>query len=114
MSLSIHTRPQGKVEIIDLSGRLTLGDATAALRAEVGKVLDRKSNILVNLAGVSYIDSAGLGQLVEGYSKATAEGRTMKLLNPHKRVDSLLHITKLNTTFETFEDEATAVASFGQ
>ena len=91
LSLSIHTRPQGKVEIIDLSGRLTLGDATAALRLEVRKVLDRKSDILVNLAVVSYIDSAGLGQLVEGYSKATAEGRTMKLLNPHKRVDSLLH-----------------------
>lgn len=112
MSLNIHRRPHGKVEIIDISGKLTLGDGTVGLREAVLKTIAGGSDALLNLSGVSYIDSAGMGQLVDCYSQAMAAGLKVKLLNPHKRVDSLLHITKLNSTFEIFADETTALASF--
>jgi anti-sigma B factor antagonist len=113
MTLTISSRRSGGVEILDVAGRLTLGDGTGALRDAVRKALERGADLLLNLSGVAYIDSAGLGELVGGYASAVARGRQVKLLRPHKRVDSLLQMTKLYATFEIFEDEAAAVASFG-
>jgi len=113
MSLTITSRKSNEIEILVLSGRLTLGDdGTGALRETARKALDRGADILVDLSGVDYIDSAGLGELVSAYASAAARGRHVKLMRPLKRVDSLLHITKMYSTFEIFEDEAAAIASF--
>jgi anti-sigma B factor antagonist len=112
MSFNISNRRSGEVEILILSGRLVLGDGTGVLREAVHKVLERGSDILVDLSGVDYIDSAGLGELVSSFASATSRGRQLKLLRPLKRVDSLLHITKMYSTFEIFEDEAAAINSF--
>ena len=118
MSLTISSRKSNELEILVLSGRLTLGDGTRALRETARKALDRGADILVDLSGVDYIDSAGLGELVSAYASAAARGRHVKLLRPIKRVDSpggrrkLLHITKMYSAFEIFEDEAKAIATF--
>ena len=112
MSLTITSRKSNEIEILVLSGRLTLGEGTGALRETARKALDSGADILVDLSGVDYIDSAGLGELVSAYASAAARGRHVKLLRPLKRVDSLLHITKMYSTFEIFEDEASAIASF--
>ena len=113
MALTISNRRSGGVEILDVAGRLTLGDGTGALRDATRKAMERGADLLLNLSGVAYIDSAGLGELVGSYASAVSRGRRMKLLRPQKRVDSLLQMTKLYATFEIFEDEAAAVASFG-
>jgi anti-sigma B factor antagonist len=112
MSLTISSRKSGGVEIIGLSGRLTLGDGTAGVREATRRALEGGSNILIDLSSVDYIDSAGLGELVSAYASATSKGKSVKLLRPMKRVDSLLHVTKMYSTFEVFEDEAAALASF--
>jgi anti-sigma B factor antagonist len=112
MQLTISNRKSGEVEIMILAGRLTLGDGTAAFRESARKALDSGSDILVDLSEVNYIDSAGLGELVSAYASATTRGRKVKLLRPLNRVSALLHVTKLYSTFETFEDEAAAIASF--
>jgi anti-sigma B factor antagonist len=109
---TINNRKSGEVEILILSGRLTLGDGTSTLRDSARQALDSGADLLLDLSGVDYIDSAGLGELVSAFASATSRGRQMKLLRPLKRVDSLLHITKMYSTFEIFEDEATALASF--
>ena len=112
MSLTIGRRRSGGVEILDIGGRLTLGDGTGMLREAVKKTADADLDVLLNLAGVVYVDSAGLGELVGSFASASAKGRRMKLLNPPKRVDSLLQITKLYSTFECFSDERQAIESF--
>jgi anti-sigma B factor antagonist len=113
MSLTISQRNTSQVEILTLSGRLTLGEASSALRSAVRAAIDRDRHLLVDLSAVSYIDSSGLGELVAGFASVSSRGRVMKLLKPHQRVDSMLQITKLYTTFEIFEDEPSALASFG-
>jgi anti-sigma B factor antagonist len=113
MSLTIHQRTSDNVEILKLTGRLTLGEGGSALRGKVREAVERAGDLLVDLSGVTYIDSAGLGELVAGYAAMTASGRRMKLLRPHRRVDSMLQMTKLYTTFEVFEDEHAALASYG-
>jgi anti-sigma B factor antagonist len=112
MSFTIQHRKAGSVEILQASGRLVLGDGTSGLRAAVRTVIDNKADLLVDLSGVSYMDSAGLGELVASYASMTSRDREMKLLRPTDKVSSLLHITKLYSTFEVFEDEATALKSF--
>jgi anti-sigma B factor antagonist len=112
MELNISNRKSGEVEILTLSGRLTLGDGTSAFRESARKALDHGSDVLVDLSDVNYVDSAGLGELVSAYTSATNRGRKVKLLRPLSRVSTLLHVTKLYSTFETFEDEAEAIASF--
>lgn len=114
MSLTIHSgtsrsTPLGEVTLLTLAGKLTLGEGCSALRDAIRKT---SHHVLVDLSGVGYIDSAGLGELVAGFNQVTADGRALKLLRPGKRVDSMLHITKLYSTFEVFEDEASALASF--
>jgi anti-sigma B factor antagonist len=113
MSLKINIRETPNAAILDMSGRVTLGDALGDFRDSIREALagDRK-NILLNLAEVSYIDSSGLGQLIGSYATITDRGGQMKLLNLQKKVTDLMQITKLLTIFETFDNEAKALASF--
>ncbi len=113
-TLTINTRVRESVTILDLEGRLVLGEASAAFRERVRSLLaDDNKQILVNLATVSYIDSSGVGELVSGYATANRNAGTLKLLNLTRSVEDLLQLTKLLTVFEVFEDEDAAVASFG-
>jgi anti-sigma B factor antagonist len=113
MSLKISIRETEHAAILDLSGRVTLGEGLGDLRDSIREALsgDHK-NILLNLANVSYIDSSGLGQLIGSYATITDRGGQMKLLNLQKKVVDLLQITKLLTVFETYTDETAALASF--
>lgn len=114
MSLNISTRHEQGVTIIDLNGRVTLGEATGLLRDTVKAAIARgDKNIILNLAQVSYIDSAGLGELVGASTTVTNSGGTLKLLNLQKKIKDLMQITKLHTIFECLEDEQAAIRSFG-
>ena len=115
MSLKINIRETADAAILDMSGRLTLGEALAELRDSIREALagDQK-NILLNLAEVSYIDSSGLGQLIGSYATVTSRGGQMKLLNLQKRVNDLMQITKLVTVFETYTNEGVALRSFAK
>jgi len=114
MSLTVGMREVDGVTLIDLSGRITLGDASSGkLRETVREVLAGGSKkILLNLGEVSYIDSSGLGELVSTFTSASNQGAKVKLLNVQKKVQDLLQITKLYTVFDTFDNEADAVMSF--
>lgn len=99
--------------IVDTSGKLTLGEGTSALRDQMRDLMARgSSRVLLNMAGVTHMDSSGLAELVAAYTAVTAAGGEMKLLNLASRAHDLLQIAKLYTVFETFEDEASAIASF--
>jgi anti-sigma B factor antagonist len=99
--------------IVDLSGRITLGEASGKLRDTVRDLLAKgNKKILLNLGDVTYIDSSGLGELVSSYTTAANQGAKVKLLNVQKKVDDLLQITKLYTVFDSFTDESKAVASY--
>ena len=113
MSLNINIRETAEAVILDLSGRITLGEPLAELRDSIREALagDRKS-ILLNLADVSYIDSSGLGQLISSYATTTSRGGQMKLLKLQKRVNDLMQVTKLLTVFETYTSEEAALRSF--
>lgn len=113
MSLKINIREPGEAVILDLSGRITLGESLANLRETIRELVagDQK-NILLNLAEVGHIDSSGLGQLVGSYATVTNSGGRMKLLNLQKRVQDLMQVTKLLTVFETYSSEAAALRSF--
>ena len=113
MSLKINIRPKQGVSILDLSGRITLGEASGSLRDTIRELANQGNvNILFNLAEVSYIDSSGLGELVGAFATVTNRGGRMKLLNLQKKVHELLQITKLYTVFESYSDEAEALRSF--
>lgn len=113
MSMKLITHEKGDVTVVETSGRLTLGEGTDALREKTRELVQGGSRqILMNMAGVTYIDSSGVGELVGAYTTATAAGGEMKLLNLARRVHDLLKITKLCTVFETFDDEASALGSF--
>jgi len=104
----------GDVAVIDVSGRITLGEGSSNLRDGIRELLAKgQRKILLNLGDVSYIDSSGIGELVSGYTSVANQGGQLKLLNLTKRVRDLLQITKLYTVFDVYEDEATAVRSFG-
>jgi anti-sigma B factor antagonist len=113
MSVKLNTRQVGDVTVIDVSGRITLGEGSSVVRDAV-RDLTTKGNkkVLLNLGDVSYIDSSGIGELVAGYTSLANAGGTLKLLGLTKRVQDLLQITKLYTVFEVHEDEAHAVRSF--
>lgn len=113
MSLNINVRQSGEVTILDLDGRITLGEATAMMREEIRQLVTQgNTKILLNLANVSYIDSSGLGDLVGSFATVTNKGGRLKLLNLQKKVHDLLQITKLLTVFEVFTNEAAALRSF--
>jgi anti-sigma B factor antagonist len=113
MSCKADVRRAGNVAIIDLSGRVTLGEGCALVRSTIRDLVQEgQINLLLNLAEVTYMDSAGLGELVGSYASITNKGGKIKLLNAQGRVAEVLNVTKLYTVFETFTDEATALRSF--
>ncbi|HUO31547.1 MAG TPA: STAS domain-containing protein [Bryobacteraceae bacterium] len=115
MSLKINVRESGNVVILDLDGRITIGEEATSLRDTIKEMLDGgHRHILLNLADVSYIDSTGLGQFVGSFATVTSRGGELKLLNLQKRLQELMQITKLITVFETFTSETAAVHSFPQ
>jgi anti-sigma B factor antagonist len=111
--MQIEERVVGDVTILDLKGKITLGEGDEALKDKINSlVLQNKKRILLNLADVPYIDSAGLGEVVRTYTTVSRQGGQLKLVNLTKRITDLLSITKLLTVFETFESEAEALKTF--
>jgi anti-sigma B factor antagonist len=111
--LDVSERQAGDVTILDLSGEVRIGDSSVALRDSIRKLAGSgKKKLLLNLAGVKYIDSTGIGELIASYTTVTREGGQLKLLNLTDRIQNLLVITKLLTVFDSFEDEAEALKSF--
>jgi anti-sigma B factor antagonist len=114
MDLKMNAREVKGIMIIDLGGRLVMGEACAAIRDEIRDQMGHGFNkIILNLADVSYIDSAGLGELTAAYTSSKNRGGELKLMNLTKRVHDLMQITKLYTVFDVYDDEKTAVGSFG-
>ncbi len=114
MAFTAKTRKVGNITIVDLDGRITLGESTGLLREELRSLLAAgERNIVLNMQKVSYVDSAGLGELVGAYTTATNQGGAVKLLNLQGKMKDLMQITKLHTIFTTFDDEKSAVESFG-
>jgi anti-sigma B factor antagonist len=106
-------REVGSVTIIDLSGRIALGEGSALLRKTIRDLVeDGQTRILLNLGDVNYIDSSGIGELVSGFTAVRNRDGELKLLNLTKKVHDLLQITKLFTVFDVFTDEPTAVRSY--
>ena len=113
MSVKLTTRQVGDVTVIDVAGRITLGEGSSVLRDALRDMVSKnQKKILLNLGEVSYIDSSGIGELVSGFTTVTNSGGALKLLNLNKRVKDLLQITKLYTVFDVHEDEAGAIRSF--
>lgn len=113
MSLHATHRDAAEVTVVDLSGRIILGDGSALLRKTIRGLLDDgRRKILLNLADVDYIDSSGIGELVSAFMAVKNQGGELKLLHLTKKVRDLLQITKLYTVFDVFTDEGTAVRSF--
>lgn len=113
MSVKLNTRQVGDVSVVDVAGRITLGEGSSALRDSMRDMVSKgQKKILLNLGEVSYIDSSGIGELVSGFTTVTNSGGQLKLLNLNKRVKDLLQITKLYTVFDVHEDEAGAIRSF--
>jgi anti-sigma B factor antagonist len=111
--MQIAERESGAVTVLDLSGRITMGEDGNLLKDKLQSLLHQgKKNILFNLAQVSYVDSAGLGAIVSAYTTVTREGGSLKLANVTKKLQDLLSITKLLTVFETFDSEDEAVRSY--
>jgi anti-sigma B factor antagonist len=111
--MQIAERESGAVTVLDLSGRITMGEDGNLLKDKLQSLLHQgKKNILFNLEQVSYVDSAGLGAIVSAYTTVTREGGSLKLANVTKKLQDLLSITKLLTVFETFDSEGEAVRSY--
>jgi anti-sigma B factor antagonist len=106
-------RQVDSVSVIDVSGRITLGEGCTELRELIRDQLSKgNKNILLNLADVTYIDSSGIGELVSAYTGVSKQGGSLKLLSLTKKVHDLLQITKLYTVFDVHDDEAKAIGSF--
>jgi anti-sigma B factor antagonist len=113
MALTATVRKVGDVSVVDLNGKITLGENTGLLRNEVRSLLSQGArNLVFNMAHVGYIDSSGLGELVGAYTTAANQGGSLKLLNLQSKATDLMQLAKLYTVFAVFEDERTAVASF--
>ena len=113
MSAKLSPRQVGDVVVIDVSGRITLGEGSSSLREGIRELMAQGNRkILLNLGEVSYIDSSGIGELVSAFTSVANQGGQLKLLNLTKRVKDLLQITKLYTVFDIYDNEASAVASF--
>ena len=113
VNAKLTSRQVGEVTVIDLSGRITLGEGSSMLRDELRNLIGtNRRKILINLAEVSYIDTSGIGQLVAGFTSVSNQGGHLKLLNLSKKVKDVLQITKICTIFETFEDEKQAIVTF--
>jgi len=115
MDMTTSTRQTGDVMIVDISGRISLGEESAALRELILNLVNKGDRrILVNLAGVNYIDSSWLGALVSAFTSVRKQNGELKLVNLTEKVDNLMQITKLYTVFDIADNEATAMKSFDQ
>jgi anti-sigma B factor antagonist len=115
MKITTSTRQVGDVTIVDIRGRIELGEESASVRDMVLQLLNNgHKKILLNLGAVDYIDSMGLGSLVAAFARVRKQGGEMKLLNLTNKVTDLMQVTKLYTVFDIMNDEAVAVKSFGQ
>jgi len=113
VSMKVSTRQVDSVTVMDLSGRITLGEGSVVLRDAVRELLSKgNKKILANLADVNYIDSSGIGELVSAFTTVKNQGGELKLLNLTKKVHDLLQITKLYTVFDVKDNEAAAIKSF--
>ena len=113
MALHATYRDAGRVTVVDISGRITLGEGSALLRKTIRDLLEEeRSQLLLNLGDVDYIDSSGIGELVSAFTAVKSRGGEMKLLHRTKKVRDLLQITKLYMVFDVHTDEAAAVLSF--
>ena len=113
MSMKASTRQIDGVTVVDLSGRITLGEGSVVLRDAVRELLSKgNKKILVNLADVNYIDSSGIGELVSAFTTVRNQGGELKLLNLTKKVHDLLQITKLYTVFDVHDNEVAAIESY--
>jgi anti-sigma B factor antagonist len=111
--LDIKERQAGDVTVLDMSGKITIGDGSVALRSAVRRLLEEgKKKILLNLAGVGYIDSSGIGELVSSYTAIEKDEGQLKLLKLTQKLRDLLAITKLLTVFDVYESESEALNSF--
>ena len=113
MALTIASREVDGVTVLDLSGRITLGEGSVQIRDAIRDLISKgQKGILLNLGDVNYIDSSGLGELVSAFTTAKNQGADLKLLHLTKKVHDLLQLTKLYTVFDVKDDEASAIASF--
>jgi anti-sigma B factor antagonist len=113
MAFHLSTREVGQVTIVDITGPIVLGDEIGTLRDAIHKLIAAdKKKIILNLAGVNYIDSSGVGELVGGFTTVRNAGGELKLLHLTKKVQDILHVTKLYTVFDIKDDEFTAIKSF--
>ncbi|HEX7829163.1 MAG TPA: STAS domain-containing protein [Thermoanaerobaculia bacterium] len=107
------TRTVENVEIISLQGKITIGSGDTQLREVIANAINSgKTNILLDMSGVTTIDSSGIGELVGSYTTVTNRGGKLKLLHLPAKLNELLHVTQLITVFEVYENEQEAVASF--
>jgi anti-sigma B factor antagonist len=113
VSIKLNSRQVGDVTVVDLAGRITLGEGSSTMRDALRDLLAKgHKKILLNLGEVSFIDSSGIGEVVSAFTTVTNQGGQLKLLGLNKRVKDLLQITKLYTVFEVKDDESEAVRSF--
>ena len=111
--LVVKERQAGDVTILDMSGSIRIGEGSVAMRDAVRRLLsDGKKKVLLNLGGVNYMDSSGVGELIANYTSVSRDGGQLKLLNLTDKIQNLLVITKLLTVFDVYEDEAEALSSF--
>ena len=115
MSMKATNRQVEGVAVVDMSGRITLGEGSVVLRDTIRDLIGKgQKKILLNLGDVTYIDSSGIGELVSAFTAVRREGGELKLLNLTKKVHDLLQITKLYTVFDIKDDEARAIKAFGK
>lgn len=111
--LDVKERQAGDITILDMSGEVRIGQGSVALRDVIRKLSgEGKKKLLLNLGGVNYVDSSGIGELIANYTTVSRQGGQLKLLNLTDKIQNLLVITKLLTVFDVYEDEETALKSF--
>src|SRR5258707_4695554 len=111
--LNMRERQAGDITVLDMDGKITIGEGSIALRSAIRRLLEEgQKKILLNLAGVGYIDSSGIGELVSSYTAIGKENAQLKLLNLTQKLQDLLAITRLLTVFDVYESEEEALASF--
>ena len=111
--LNINERQAGDVTVLDMDGRITIGEGSVALRTAVRRLLEEgKKKILLNMGGIGYIDSSGIGELVSSFTAINKESGQLKMLNLTQKLQDLLAITKLLTVFDVYESEEEALNSF--
>jgi anti-sigma B factor antagonist len=111
--LNITERQAGDITVLDMSGKVTIGEGSVALRNTIRRLLgEGKKKILLNLGQVGYVDSSGIGELVSSFSAVNREGGSLKLLNLTQKIQDLLAITKLLTVFDVYDSESEAVSNF--